>query len=222
MLNKSLLTITVLTPLLLSTTAFGQTTNAVDPTCMMKNADGTQSVDKTKCPDGKSVSASKQLPATKDTANAVKTPDGTTKPAADSASVPSVGATTTVAAGQATTGAVATAPASATKTDILVSPDKMTGAKILSANDFIGKTVYSRTNEKVGSVDDLILSENGVQAVVLGVGGFLGMGTKDVAVELNSIQITKDGDATKLIVDASKDQLKNAPTYDLKARTYMN
>ncbi|MDP8997854.1 MAG: PRC-barrel domain-containing protein [Pseudomonadota bacterium] len=220
MLNKSLLTITVLAPLLLSTTAFGQTTNAVDPTCMMKNADGTQSVDKTKCPDGKSVSAAKQLPATKDTANAVKTPDGTNKPAADSASAPSVGATTTVAASQGITGADATA--SATKMDILVSPDKMTGAKILSANDFIGKTVYSRTNEKVGSVDDLILSENGVQAVVLGVGGFLGMGTKDVAVQLSSIQITKDGDATKLIVDASKDQLKNAPTYDLKARTYTN
>ena len=98
----------------------------------------------------------------------------------------------------------------------------MTGAKILSANDFIGKTVYSRSDEKVGKVDDLILSENGVQAVVLGVGGFLGMGTKDVAVMLSSIQITKDGSSTKLVVDATKDQLKAAPTYDPKVRTYTN
>ena len=71
-------------------------------------------------------------------------------------------------------------------------------------------------------VDDLILSENGVEAVVLGVGGFLGMGTKDVAVMPSSINISKDGNATRLIVDASKQQLKSAPTYDSKIRTYMN
>ena len=48
------------------------------------------------------------------------------------------------------------------------------------------------------------------------------MGTKDVAVMLNSIEITKDGSSTKLIVDATKEQLKAAPTYDPKGRTYTN
>lgn len=200
MLNKSLLMLTVLAPLMLSTTTFAQTADAVDPACMMKNADGTQAVDKAKCPDG-------TLKSSADTAKAAD--DTATNAASTAAGNAAVDPTTTAS----------TAPA---KGDILVSPDKMTGAKILSANDFIGQTVYSHTDEKVGKVDDLILSENGVQAVVLGVGGFLGMGTKDVAVMLSSIEITKDGNAIKLVVDATKDQLKAAPTYDPKARSYIN
>ncbi len=200
MLNKSLLVLTVLAPLVLSTTGFAQTANAVDPTCMMKNADGTQVVDKAKCPDGTPKSSA-------DTAKGAD--DAATNGASTAAGKAAVDPTTTAS----------TAPA---KIDILVSPDKMTGAKILSANDFIGQTVYSHADEKVGKVDDLILSENGVQAVVLGVGGFLGMGTKDVAVMLSSIEITKDGNAIKLVVDATKDQLKAAPTYDPKVRSYIN
>ena len=212
MLNKSLLMITVLAPLMFSTTAFAQTDNAVDPACMMKNADGTQTVDKTKCPDGKKMGAAAQLPAdtTQKAAETAKTPDVAPKSSA--------AASTTNAAADPTV----TASTSPAKGDILVSPDKMTGAKILSANDFIGKTVYSRANENVGKVDDIILSENGVQAVVLGVGGFLGMGTKDVAVMLSSIDITKDGSSTKLVMDTTKEQLKAAPTYDPKVRTYIN
>ncbi len=200
MLNKSLLVLTVLAPLVLSTTAFAQIANAVDPACMMKNADGTQIVDKAKCPDG-------MLKSSADTAKGAD--DAATNGASTAAGKAAVDPTTTAS----------TAPA---KIDILVSPDKMTGAKILSANDFIGQTVYSHADEKVGKVDDLILSENGVQAVVLGVGGFLGMGIKDVAVMLSSIEITKDGNAIKLVVDATKDQLKAAPTYDPKVRSYIN
>ena len=226
MLNKSLLMIAVLAPLLLSTTGFAQTDNAVDPACMMKNADGTHTVDNAKCPDGKKIGAAAQLPAdtTHKAVETAKTPDGTLKSSADATKAHGDTATTAVSAETIKTAVdpTVTGSTSAAKTDILVSPDKMTGAKILSANDFIGKTVYSRTDENVGKVDDLILSENGVQAVVLGVGGFLGMGTKDVAVMLSSIQITKDGNATKLVVDATKDQMKAAPTYDPKARAYMN
>ena len=198
MLSKSLLTVSFLSSLLFSTAVSAQTTSPTDPACIIKNADGTQKVDMVKCPDGKKIGMAAQLPAdaTKNATDMAKTPDVALKSSA---------ASTSNATG-----------------DILVSPDKMTGAKILSANDFIGKTVYSRADEKVGKVDDLILSENGVQAVVLGVGGFLGMGTKDVAVMLSSIEIAKDGTATKLVVDASKDQLKEAPTYDPKIRTYLN
>lgn len=226
MLNKSLLMITVLAPLMLSSTAFSQTADSVDPNCMIKNADGTQAVDKTKCPDGKKMGAAAQLPAdaSQKAVDTTKTPDGTLKSTADTTKAPDDPATTEASSATSKTAVdpVVTGSTSSAKGDILVSADQMTGAKILSANDFIGKTVYSRANENVGKVDDLILSENGVQAVVLGVGGFLGMGTKDVAVMLSSIEITKDGNTTKLVVDATKDQLKAAPTYDPKIRTYMN
>ena len=225
MLIKSLLMITVLTPLVFSTTAFAQTAVAVDPNCMIKNTDGSQTVDKAKCPDGKKMGAA-QVPAdtTQKATETAKKTDGTQKSTSDITKA--TDDTTATAASSATgkTGveSTITGSTSAAKGDILVSADKMTGAKILSANDFIGKTVYSRSNENVGKVDDLILSENGVQAVVLSVGGFLGMGAKDVAIMLSSIEFTKDGNSTKLVVDATKEQLKAAPTYDTKIRTYMN
>ncbi len=205
MFKKSLLAASLLAPLAFSSAAFAQAMDGVDPLCIIKNADGTQTVDMKKCPDGKKMAAADATDATKAATDAAK-------PATGVAAVPDANSATDAK----TTGSTTQA-----KTDIIVSADKMTGAKIISANDFIGKTVYSRSNEKVGKVDDLILSETGVQAVVLGVGGFLGMGTKDVAVMLNSIEIAKDGSGFKLVVDASKDQLKAAPTYDPKGRTYM-
>ena len=176
MLNKSLLMMTIFAPLMLSTTAFAQTDNTVDSACMMKNADGTQAVDKTKCTDGKKMGAAAQLPAdtTQKAVETAKTPDGTLKSSADNARTPDDTATTAASATADKTVVDSTVTASTlpAKEDILVSPDKMTGTKILSANDFIGKTVYSRADEKVGKVDDLILSENGVQPVVLGVVDF--------------------------------------------------
>ena len=222
MLSKSLLTVSFLSSLLFSTAVSAQTTNPTDPACIIKNADGTQKVDMLKCPDGKKISAA-QIPAdtTKNAADLAKTPDVALKSSAEATKTPDDSASGKADVDK-TIAVSAAASTSNSAGDILVSPDKMTGEKLLSANDFIGKTVYSRANEKVGKVDDLILSENGVQAVVLGVGGFLGMGTKDVAVMLSSIEIAKDGTATKLVVDASKDQLKAAPTYDPKIRTYMN
>ena len=78
MLNKSLLTITVVAPLMLSTTAFAQAANTVDPTCMIKGTDGKQVVDKVKCRDGKKMGAAAQLPAdtTQKAAETAKSSDG--------------------------------------------------------------------------------------------------------------------------------------------------
>jgi sporulation protein YlmC with PRC-barrel domain len=213
MLNKSLMALALFAPLTFSTSVFAQSMDGVDPACIVKNTDGTEKVDSVKCPDGKKMGAADQAPTTttQQPADATKNSDA---PAQSTANTNGTKANTTDE-----TATASTAPASG---DILIAPDKMTGSKIMSANDFIGQTVYSRSNENVGKVADVILSENGVQAVVLGVGGFLGMGTKDVAVKMNSIDITKDGSVTKLVIDASKEQLKAAPTYDIKSRTYMN
>jgi sporulation protein YlmC with PRC-barrel domain len=124
-------------------------------------------------------------------------------------------------AGQSTTtnDVVKTDSTTPAPTPLIVPKESMTGAKIMSASDIIGKTVYSRTNENIGEVNDVILSGNGVQAVILGVGGFLGIGEKDVAVSMNSIEAADNG--AKLVVDATKDQLTGAPAYDRKARQYI-
>ena len=57
------------------------------------------------------------------------------------------------------------------------------------ASKLIGTTVVSTNNESIGDVNDVILDRNGqVMAVVVGVGGFLGIGEKDVAVPFASLE----------------------------------
>ncbi len=69
----------------------------------------------------------------------------------------------------------------------------------------------------VGEVNDVVLDWNGaVKAVVLGVGGFLGVGEKDVAIEMSSLRkVRESNDANDwfLVVNTSKDMLTNAPAY---------
>src|SRR6266576_1704187 len=78
--------------------------------------------------------------------------------------------------------------------------------------NIMDKTVYNDDNEKIGNVDDVIFSRNKSAAsfAVIGVGGFLGVGTHDVAVPLS--QIKHEGD--KLILPgATKDALKAMPEF---------
>ena len=92
---------------------------------------------------------------------------------------------------------------------------------MMSANDYIGKTVYDQAGNNVGDVNDLIISNDGqIQAVILGVGGFLGIGEKDVAVNAQAVKMVQDGDNTRLVVETTKEALKAAPTYDKSNRRY--
>ena len=69
----------------------------------------------------------------------------------------------------------------------------------------------------VGEVNDVVLDWNGaVKAVVLGVGGFLGVGEKNVAIEMSSLRkVRESNDANDwfLVVNSSKEMLTNAPAY---------
>jgi cytoskeletal protein RodZ len=57
------------------------------------------------------------------------------------------------------------------------------------ASDLEGKDVYDTTGENIGSISDVLLSEDGeVIAVLVGVGGFLGIGQKDVAVAMDALE----------------------------------
>ncbi len=81
----------------------------------------------------------------------------------------------------------------------------------------IGATVYGSDNSSIGEISDLVLSSDGkVNGVVIGVGGFLGVGEKNVAVPFEKLNVTrKAGSAAidKITVSFTKDELKNAPTY---------
>ena len=89
-------------------------------------------------------------------------------------------------------------------------------SKAVLATSFIGSSVYTASNENVGDINDLIFDNKGaIQAVIVGVGGFLGMGEKDVAMPLDKITVTRDEtNAIKLTIQASREDLEKAPAFD--------
>ncbi|MGE3832121.1 MAG: PRC-barrel domain-containing protein [Parvibaculaceae bacterium] len=110
----------------------------------------------------------------------------------------------------------AQAPADLTATNI-------DSGKAMLASNFIGSTVYSTANENVGDINDLVFdADSKVNAAVIGVGGFLGMGEKDVAVPLDKITVSKDENgAIKYVISATREQLDAAPAFD-KTRMLMS
>jgi len=84
----------------------------------------------------------------------------------------------------------------------------------LHASDLIGTDIKSNGDEKVGSVSDLIIDQDGqVVAVVVGVGGFLGMGEKDVAIAWDDVTKSGAADKQKLRIDATREELQAAPEF---------
>lgn len=104
---------------------------------------------------------------------------------------------------------------------IIVPADQLNSVQLMSASDYIGKTVYDQTGNNIGEVNDLIVSGDGnIEAVILGVGGFLGIGEKDVAVHTDAVQMVQDGDTQRLVVASTKEALEAAPSYDRSTRRY--
>ncbi|HEY9455351.1 MAG TPA: PRC-barrel domain-containing protein [Bradyrhizobium sp.] len=61
------------------------------------------------------------------------------------------------------------------------------------ASKLMGLDVYNEANEKLGDVNELILDKDGkVAAVVIGVGGFLGMGEHDIAVPMDKLKFFEE------------------------------
>ena len=84
------------------------------------------------------------------------------------------------------------------------------------ASAIIGGNVYSPSEESVGDVNDLVIKPTGeIDAVVVGVGGFIGIGEKNVAIALDrfTIEPTEDLASTKLVLNATKEELEAAPAF---------
>jgi hypothetical protein len=99
----------------------------------------------------------------------------------------------------------APAPAAAAKT---------TAAEI-SAKKLMSKNVKNAANESVGDINDVLISSDGrIAAVIVGVGGFLGMGEKDVALPFDQLSFATDADNDLVVTtSATKDGLQAAPEY---------
>jgi len=92
-------------------------------------------------------------------------------------------------------------------------------ADTILTNEFMGQTVYAPDKSKIGSISDLILSKDAkaVEGFVIGVGGFLGIGAKSVALKIDRLKMTADPDGgIQLTMDINKEELTNTPTFKSK------
>ena len=84
----------------------------------------------------------------------------------------------------------------------------------LPISDFYNQNVYDNRNNKIGDVNDLLLDAGGkVNAVIVGVGGFLGVGEKNVAVPFQAVKVTEKDGKRYLVLDTTKEALESAPGY---------
>jgi sporulation protein YlmC with PRC-barrel domain len=80
---------------------------------------------------------------------------------------------------------------------------------------YFDRDVYNGAGERIGTVSDLIAGPDGrITAVVIGVGGFLGIGEKEVAVPFSSMQIVRRDNDWHLAIEGTRDALRDAPPYE--------
>jgi hypothetical protein len=85
------------------------------------------------------------------------------------------------------------------------------------ASNLTGATVYNANNEAIGDVNDVILSRDGkIDGMVIGVGGFLGIGEKSVAIKMDQIKMQETETGLKLVLDTTREQLAEAPEFKPK------
>lgn len=110
----------------------------------------------------------------------------------------------------------ATPPVPATPGDPAVAPGTAEPTETISGwsvNNIIGQSVYNENDEKVGDVTNVILGSDGAAThMVVGAGGFLGMGQHDVAIPFDEIQ---RGDDRFTLSGYTKDELKALPRVEI-------
>ena len=91
----------------------------------------------------------------------------------------------------------------------------------ISAEELTGTAVYGAGDEEIGSIGDILLSEDGqVEAVIIDFGGFLGIGTKPVAVSFENLSFLRDENGGLLLRTAlTAEELEAAPEYNEEAYT---
>jgi hypothetical protein len=88
-------------------------------------------------------------------------------------------------------------------------------ASDVSAKALLTESIKNAANETIGDINDVLISGDGkVSAVIVGVGGFLGMGEKNVALPYDQLGFAKDvGDDLVVTTSATKESLETAPEY---------
>jgi sporulation protein YlmC with PRC-barrel domain len=83
-----------------------------------------------------------------------------------------------------------------------------------TVTNYYKQNVYDPSEAKIGEISDVLVGKDGkVEAFIVSVGGFLGMGEKDVAVPFTAIHATEKNGKWYLTMNATKDSLKEAHGY---------
>ncbi len=83
-----------------------------------------------------------------------------------------------------------------------------------AAQTLLGKPVQSLKGEDLGRVVDVVVDRSGVlRAAIVDFGGFLGVGTRKIAVDWHVLHFPENGPMNRLVADLQRDQLRNAPIY---------
>ena len=85
----------------------------------------------------------------------------------------------------------------------------------LTADDVTGAAVYGPDDERVGEIGELLMSDDGkLDNAIVDVGGFLGLGEKQVEVPFDNLQILQGEGDVRIYIDATEDQLESLPEYE--------
>jgi sporulation protein YlmC with PRC-barrel domain len=94
----------------------------------------------------------------------------------------------------------------------------------VTVTDWYKQSVYDPSDSKIGEIMDVLMSPDGrATALIVGVGGFLGAGEKDVAVPFSAVKHTMKNQKVYLTMDTTKDALKAAPAlkYDREKTSWV-
>ena len=77
----------------------------------------------------------------------------------------------------------------------------------------LGEPVYNEKTERIGTVDDIVIAADMARSyAIIGVGGFLGVGKRDIVVRLS--QLIRQVDGSFVLVGATKEVLKALPPFE--------
>jgi hypothetical protein len=144
----------------------------------------------------------------------------TTPPATQTPGASQTAPTTPDSSGDAKTTPMQPAPGASDSAATTAMPDRPTflaqqATDQVLASDIIGMAVKGTGDEDIGNVNDVVIGNDGMaDAIVIGVGGFLGIGEKDVAVAYNDVEVSRDADDNyKLMLRRTKAELEAAPDF---------
>jgi high-affinity K+ transport system ATPase subunit B len=123
-------------------------------------------------------------------------------------------ATDTPTPAQPSAGSTTNSNSSMTSGGALSASNTAMAADQVRVSRLINSTVRNAANESVGDVNDLLLDKTGkVTAVIVGVGGFLGIGERNVAMSFDQLQVRNENGTVVATANVTKDQLKNVPEW---------